>query len=223
MIGQIAGVLAKELLIEWRDRSRVSGLFFFGLAVLLMVAFASPSEGALRDQAAGTLWVGLLLASTRALDQAYSIEMEHDAMEAMVLWPVDPRAIFYGKALANTALLTLVAVGLVPLLFAMYDVHLRGSIAMLGGFLVLGCAGLAAPGTLYGLVTAQARGSSVLLPLLLFPLVVPCILSAAKGTGVVLDGDPMGQGDSWMGLLVAFNAIHWSLSGVLYGRIAEDT
>ena len=223
MIAQTIGVLAKELLIEWRDRSRVSGLFFFGLAILLMVAFASPSEGALRDQAAGTLWVGLLLASTRALDQAYAIEMEHDAMEAMVLWPVDPRAVFYGKAIANSLLLTTVAIGLVPLLFAMYDVQLRGDPLMLLGFLVLGCAGLAAPGTLYGLVTAQARGSSVLLPLLLFPLVVPCILAAAKGTGVVLEGDPMGQGDSWLALLGAFNALHWSLSGGLYGRIAEDT
>ena len=84
------------------------------------------------------------------------------------------------------------------------------------------CAALAAPGTLYGLITVQARGASVLLPLLLFPLVVPALLAVSRGTTVVMEGDPMDQGKSWLGLLIAFNAIHWSLSGLLYGRVAED-
>jgi len=62
----------------------------------------------------------------------------------------------------------------------------------------------------------------VLLPLLLFPLVVPALLAAARGTTVVLEGDPMLQGNAWLGLLVAFNAIHWSLSGLFFGRVLED-
>ncbi len=223
MIRQTLEVLRKELLVEWRDRSRVAGIFFFGLAVILMVAFASPSEGILRDMAGGTLWVGILLSSTRSLDQSYATEFEHGALEAMVLWPVDLRAIFYGKALANTLLLTLVALGLLPLLIAMYDVTIRGEVASLLAFVLLGSAALAAPGTLYGLIASQARGSSVLLPLLLFPLVVPAVLAAAKGTTLVLEGDPMGQSGSWLGLLVAFNALHWSLSGLFYGALAEDT
>lgn len=222
LLAQTWGILRKELLIEWRQRSRISGVFFFALAVLLMVAFASPSEGALRDHAGGTLWIGLLLASTRSLDQSYAVEMEHGAMDGLVLWPVDARAIYYGKAVANALVLSLVALALLPLVIAVYDAPLRGDLLQLVGFLVLGCAALAAPGTLYGLITAQARGSSVLLPLLLFPLVVPALLAAARGTSVVMEGDPMGQGGDWLGLLAAFNALHWSLSGLLYGRILED-
>ena len=219
---QTLEVLRKELLVEWRSPARISGLFAFALALLLMVAFASPSESALRNSAGGTLWLGLLLASTRSMDQSWAAEIEHDAAEGMLLWPVDPRAIFYGKALANTLVLLVVAIGLFPLLVALYNVDVRADPVMLLGFGVLGTAALAAPGTLYGLMTARARGSSVLLPLLLFPLVVPALLAAARGTTVVLEGDPMLQGGAWLGLLLAFNAIHWSLSGLLFGRVLED-
>ncbi len=223
MIRQTIAVLEKELLVEWRDRSRIAGLFFFALAVLLLSAFASPSEGILKQQAGGILWIGLLLASTRSLDQSFATEMEHGALEGLLLWPVNPQAVFYGKAIANTIVLLLVAIAIVPLLFGMYGAEVRGSIPMLLGFLILGCAALGAPGTLFGGIVARARGSSVLLPLLLFPLVVPAVLAAAKGTTVVMEGDPMQQGRSWLGLLVAFNALHWSLSGLFFGRVLEDS
>ena len=66
-LAQIAAVLRKELLVEWQQPARISGLFFFAFALVLMVAFASPSEAALRSQAGGVLWIGLLLASTRSI------------------------------------------------------------------------------------------------------------------------------------------------------------
>jgi heme exporter protein B len=222
VLRQTAGVLAKELLVEWRSPARISGLFFFALALIMMVAFASPSESALRDMAGGTIWIGLLLSSTRSMDQSWSTETEHDAAEGLMLWPVDPLAIYYGKALANTLILLVVAIALFPLMVAIYNVDVRGDPWMLLAFAVLGTSALAAPGTLYGLITARARGSSVLLPLLLFPLVVPALLAASRGTTVVLEGDPMLQGSAWLGLLAAFNAIHWSLSGLLFGKVLED-
>jgi heme exporter protein B len=222
VIRQTLMMFRKELLTEWRQRSRVFGVFFFSFAIVLMVAFASPSESALSDMAGGTLWLGLMLASSRSLDQSYMTEHEHGAMTGLLLWPVDPRAIYIGKALANTVVLVVVAVGLLPLLIAVYNAEVRGDLVQLAGLVVLGCAALAAPGTLYGLITSQAKGSSVLLPLLLFPLVVPALLGAAKGTSLLFQGDPMNEVASWMKLLALFNALHWSLSALLYERLLED-
>ncbi len=220
---QIGAVLRKELSVELQHSSRISGVFFFALALLVMVAFASPHTSTLREQAGGTLWIGLLLASTRALDQSYASEHEHGTMEGMVLWPVEPWALFYGKALANTLLLSLVAFGLLPLLIAIFDVPVHGNLSTLAAFTFLGCAALGAPGTLHGLIASQARGSSVLLPLLLFPLVVPAMMAAARGTALVFEGDAMGDSALWLQLLGGFNVLHWSLSGLLYGRIVEDS
>jgi len=215
-------VFRKEMLTEWRDRSRVSGVFFFSLAILIMVAFSTPQSSTLPKIAGGALWLGLMLASTRSLDQSYAVEHEHGAMEGLLLWPVEPIAIYYGKAVANTAILIAVAILMLPLMLAMYNVDVKGDPLLLMGVVVAGCAALAAPGTLYGLITSQARGSSVLLPLLLFPLVVPAIMAASNATSKILHGDPMDQASAWFGVLLAFNAMHWSLMGLVYGKILED-
>jgi heme exporter protein B len=71
-------------------------------------------------------------------------------------------------------------------------------------------------------MTAQARARQTLLPLLLFPLVVPVLLASVKASSLVILGDPMGQMRAWSLLLVAFNLIHWSLCGLLFGRVVED-
>jgi heme exporter protein B len=222
LLSQIVAMLRKEMLTEWRMRSRVSGIFWFALAVVLMVAFSIPDTTGLKYMGGGTLWLGLLLASTRSLDQSYAVEHEHGALEGLLLWPVDPLAVFYGKAIANTLVLFGVSLGLLPLVLAVFDEQIKGDPLVLVGALIFGCGALAAPGTLYGLITSQARGSSVLLPLLLFPLVVPALLAAANATTKVFEGDPMNQAPSWVGVLVVFDLVHWSLSGLLYGRIMED-
>lgn len=223
VIRQSIAVARKDLLIEWRSPSRVSGILFFALALLLMVAFTTDASAAtLRKQAGGALWLGMLLASTRSLDLSYAIETEEDALEGLVLWPVDPRAMFFGKAIANTTILFLVASALTPLAIAIFDAPIYGSVTHYVAFLALGSAALAAPGTLYALLTARARSASVLLPVLLFPLVVPALIAASRGTSLAMEGDLMNQAPSWLKLLFLFNAVHWSLDALLYGRIVED-
>jgi len=88
--------------------------------------------------------------------------------------------------------------------------------------IMLGTAGLSAPGTLYAAMTAQVRSKQTLLPLLLFPLIVPALLASVKLTSLIILGDPMGQLSSWMKLLTAFDAIYWSLCGLLFGRVVEE-
>ena len=61
-----------------------------------------------------------------------------------------------------------------------------------------------------------------MLPLLLFPLVVPALLAAVKATSLVLQGDPMLQLGSWLGLLIAFNLIYWALGIALFPQVIED-
>ncbi|HHO52104.1 MAG TPA: transcriptional regulator [Deltaproteobacteria bacterium] len=222
LLRQSLHMLGKELLTEWRQRSRISGVFWFAFAIVLMVGFATPNSGVLADVSAGTLWLGLLLASTRSLDQSYAVEHEHGAMEGLMLWPVDPIAIFYGKAVANALVLILVALVLLPLVIAIFGADVRGSPAQLLAVIVLGCAALAAPGTLYGLITSQARGSAVLLPLLMFPVVVPALLASSNATMKVFEGDPMEQVPAWLTVLAVFNLVQWSLGGGFYGWLLED-
>lgn len=221
-LARVLAVAGKELLVEWRHRTRFIAVLTFAVAILLLVAFAAPSTHLLPQLAGGTLWIGILLASARSLDISFAVELEDGALEGLVLWPVSAPALFYGKALANTALLLGVGLALTPALLVLYNPPFSEGLVPYLGVLVLGCLAVAAPGTLIAAITAQARGASALLPVLLFPLVVPVVMASAAATTLCLEGDPMNQLDDWMLVLGLFNLIHWSIDGLLFARVVDD-
>ncbi|MGZ8868095.1 MAG: heme exporter protein CcmB [Thermoanaerobaculia bacterium] len=214
--------LRKELLLQWRTRAQFLAVFVFGATSLLLFSFAvGPNAEDLRKFSAGFLWLGLLLSSTLTLSESFHAEMENRALEGLLLLPADPRVLYYGKAIANWIQLTLLGIALVPVMVVLYD---AGTTRFLTVFLVvaLGAAGLSAPGTLYAAMTSQVKSKQTLLPLLLFPLIVPALLASVKATSLLIHGDPMGSLGSWLALLGAFDAIYWALCGLLYGRVVEE-
>jgi heme exporter protein B len=197
-------------------------IFAFGAAALLLFSFAiGPDSAALRQHAAGFLWLGLLLASTLSLAESFEREMEEKALEGLLLLPASERSLYYGKALANWFHLTVLGAALVPIMVVLYDAGTLRLLPLLG-VIALGTAGLSGPGTLYAAMTSQTRARQTLLPLLLFPLVVPVLLAAVKATSLLILGDPMAQFRPWITLLAAFAVVHWSICGLLFGRVVED-
>lgn len=224
-VGQAWIIVRKDLLLEWRGRSRFVSVLLFGVVTLLLFSFAvGPDSVALRSAAAGFLVLALLLSSTLGLSESFRLEQEDRALEGLLLLPVEPLAIFYGKALGNTLLLLVLAPILVPIALVLYAVDL-GPLALveLLGLWLLASAGLSAPGTLYAAMTSRLRSQDVVLPVLLFPLVVPVLLGSVKAMDLVLSGDPMGQTRSWVLLLLGFDVIYWSLCGVLFPFVIEES
>jgi heme exporter protein B len=212
----------KEWLLQMRALPQLTAVLVFGAAALLLFSFAvGPNYELLRANAPGFLWLALLLSSTLTLAESFQAEMEHRALEGQLLVPVPAAAIYYGKVIANWAQLTLLGVALVPLMVALYDSSLPRP-AALGGVVALGALGLSAPGTLYAAMTHQARSRQTLLPLLLFPLVVPVLIASVKATSLLMHGDPMGQLRPWALLLACFAAIHSIVCGLLFGHVVED-
>ncbi len=218
----LAAAFRKDMLLQLRRRAQVAAILVFGATSLLLFSFAiGPDSAALRQHAAGFIWLAILLSSTLTLADSFHSEMEEGALEGLLLLPARPAALYYGKALANWTQLCFLGFCLVPVMVVLYD---AGTTRFLGlaGIILLGSAGLSAPGTLYAAMTSQARARQTLLPLLLFPLVVPVLLASVKATSLLILGDPMGQIRSWALLLVSFDLIYWSLCGLLFGRVVED-
>lgn len=216
-------LVRKDLLLEWRTRARANALIFFAVSTLLLFSFAlGPDSTFLRRAAGGTLWLALLLASVLALGESFRVEQENAALDGLRLAPADARALFLAKALANTALLFLVGAVILPVLAALASVTVTLGFGRLTGVLALGCLAISAPGTVYAAIASHARSRDVLLPLLLFPLLIPAVVAAAKATSLVFEGDPMLQFGSWVGLLAGFNLVYWSLGFALFPRVVED-
>lgn len=219
---QLTAVLRKEFLLQWRTRAQFMAVFVFGATSLLLFSFAiGPNSEALRQFAGGFLWLALLLSSTLTLSESFQTEIEQRALEGMLLLPTTPRSMYYAKALSNWFQLTFLGSALVPIMVVLYDAGTNRLLSLFA-IIVLGSAGLSAPGTMYAAMATQARSKQTLLPLLLFPLVVPVLLAAVKATSLLILGDPMGQTWAWAKLLLAFDAIYWSLCGLLFGRVVED-
>ncbi|MFZ5469177.1 MAG: heme exporter protein CcmB [Myxococcota bacterium] len=216
-------VFRKDLLIEWRTRARLNALVFFAVATLLLFSFSLGADTqSLRQNASGFLWLGVLLASVLSLGESFRVETENHALEGLRLVPTDSRAIFVGKALGNAALLFVLGWVLVPLLIGVFDVTVTLGLGRLAGVLALGCLAIGAPGTVYAAIASNARARDVLLPLLLFPLMIPALVASVKATSAVLQGDAMGDFRSWLLLLGAFNLVYWALGFVLFPKVVED-
>lgn len=218
----LRAAVRKELLLQWRTRSQFLAVFVFGAAALLLFSFAiGPNASALRLFSGGFLWLALLLSSTLTLAETFHAEMENRALEGLLLLPSDPRSLYYGKALANWLQLTLLGFALLPVMVVLYDAAPDDPLSLLA-VVVLGAAGISAPGTLYAAMTSQIKAKQTLLPLLLFPLIVPALLASVKASSLAILGDPMEESAMWITLLLAFDLIYWSLCGMLYGRVIED-
>ena len=224
LLAQTVAVIRKDVRLEWRGKARIVSVLVFGVVTLTLFSFAvGPDSVKLRDAAAGFLVLALLLSSTLALGESFRVEREHQALEGLLLLPVDPVAIYYGKAIGNTIFLTVLGPVLCPVALVLYSVDVDPSrLLQLGGYWFLTAAGLSAPGTLYAGMTSRIRSQDVLLPILLFPLVAPVLMASVKGMALVVGGDAMEQLGSWALLLILFNVIYWSLCGVLFPHIVEE-
>ncbi|MBI5549530.1 MAG: heme exporter protein CcmB [Deltaproteobacteria bacterium] len=220
---QLWAAARKDLRLTWRTRAQAMAVIAFAASMLLLLGFAAgPDAAALRRQAAGFLWVSILFGSVLALAESFRHERTQQALEGLLLLGASPGALFLAKAGANTLLLMALGTALVPLMAVLCDVAPTSVVGLLA-VIALGAAGLAAPGTLYAAMTSQVRvGGQLLLPLLLLPLAAPVLLAASKASSLLLNGDPMGQLGSWVGLLAAFDAVYWPLGAVLFGAAVEE-
>ncbi len=223
LLQTVVFVLGKDLQIEWRTRARLNALLFFAVATLLLFSFALGSEvHTMRQSAPGFLWLAIFFSSVLSLSESFRIETENLALDSMRLVPTDPRAIFLGKALGSTLLCWLLAMALVPLTIALFDVHPEGGVGALAGAILLGSLAISAPGTVYGAIASNARARDVLLPLLMFPVLIPALIGSVKATSLIIEGDPMNQLGSWVLFLIVFNVVYWAVGFLVFPRVIED-
>lgn len=222
-VSRAAAVLRKDLTTEWRTRSNFNAVAFLAALILLLFGFAlGPDAGALREAAAGVLWLTILFSGVLAFNRSYELELEGGALEALLLYPGDRRAIFLGKLAANLIFVLSVEALVVPMAVVLFDLPLWAPFPGLVGVFLLGTFGFVTLGTFYAAMASRLRAREVLLPLLLFPMLIPLLVGSVEATSVILSGDPMGERGSWLGLLAAFDLIFFVASILAFEYVIEE-
>jgi heme exporter protein B len=191
LIRQAVRVAGKDLRIELRSREIVYTMAFFGALLVVIFSFAFPRDvRAVRGSVAGMLWVSIAFAGTIGLGRAFDRERENDTMRALLLAPVPRLAVFLGKALATTLLVLSVAAVCTPLLALFLNAPLFENPGPIILAIVLGAIGFSVVGSVFAATLLKVRSRDVLLPVILYPLLIPLFVAGTKCTAALVTEIP---------------------------------
>jgi heme exporter protein B len=174
----------------------------------------------MKELAPGLLWVAFTFAGILGLNRSFALEKDRNALQGLMLAPLDRSGIYVAKMLGNLIFLSIVEAIVVPLFWVLYN--MSGFPWPLALIIPLGTVGFVAAGTLFSAMTVGTRAREVLLPILLLPVSVPLIVAAAKATGIVLTQDSVAAAAGWIRLLVACDVVFLVLSILTFEYVIEE-
>src|SRR5580700_9717165 len=210
-------IAAKDLRAEIRTKEAVNASLAFAIVILLLFSFAfDPELETTQEMSGGLLWIVFAFAGTLILNRSFAREVPNDCLDALVAAPISGAALFMGKALANFVLVLAVELVSLPVFGIFYNVHWTTHFWSLMLVLALGTWGLTVIGTIFSALTVNIRLRELMAPLLVYPMLIPCLMSAMKLTMDLIAGKPLGGEDEvWLRLLIVFDVIFTALSLVL--------
>ncbi len=217
----IAAIFWKDIATDFRSREMISAMLIFALMVLLIFNFALELDAKTRANViSGVLWVTIVFAGTLGLTRSMAMEMDRGCLDGLLLVPVDRTVIYLGKALSNWVFILMVALIVLPVFSILYNVNL-----FLPGLLLvilLASEGYVAVGTLLSSMSVQARTRDILLPILLFPVIIPVLVAAVKATNGYLQGFGWTDISIWMNLLIVYDVIFTVISFLVFEYVIEE-
>ena len=215
---QTLAILWKDIRCELRSKQTWMGMGMFALLVLVIFNFAFDLR--VDNKAAiapGALWVAFVFASLLGLGRTITAEREKGLMDRLLLCPVDRKAIYLAKLLGNLLFIGVVEVVALPVFAALFNVPLFGALLPI---VLLGTLGVATVGTLFSAMAAATQARELLLPILVFPLIVPVVIGAVRATGDLMVASP--HSPPWLGLMTAFDVIFLSASMLTFEFVIKE-
>jgi heme exporter protein B len=216
--GRIAVLVWKDLLLERRRREFLGAVGLFSVLVLVVFAFALDlaSEHA-AAVAPGALWVAFTFAGTIGFGRSFALEREWGTLDSLLVAPVERAELYLGRVLSNT--LFLLAVEAATLVAFLLFFNLPVLRLALVPVLLLGTLGLASAGTMFAAMAANMQAREILLPVLLFPILVPVLIASVKATAGVIEGTGTGP---WLAILLCFDAMFITVGPWVFGAVMEE-
>jgi heme exporter protein B len=222
------GYLRKVYAIVWKDvRAELrtkdilsSMLVFAALAVVIFqFAFDLRADNA-RLVLPGVVWIAITFSGVLGLNRSFILEQDRGSMEGLLLAPMDRSVIYFGKLIGNLLFIFVVELVLLPLASIFFNVWIVTPSILLVVF--LGTIGFAAVGTLFAALSVNTRAREVMLPILLFPIMVPVLIAGVRAMGALLDGETLKDVAQWLRLLVAYDVIFIAAAFLLFDFVVEE-
>lgn len=222
-VKKVFAIAAKDLRIEFRSKEKIYSMAIFSLLVMVIFNFAfEPGAEYIKDVAPGILWVAFIFASSLGLARSFVLEKEEDCMQGLMLSPLDRSGIYLGKVMGNFMVALAIELLSLPFFAVFFNISLVSALPSLMIVIFLATFGFIVVGTLFSALSVGVRGGDMILPLLLFPMQVPVIISAVKSTGMIMAGKGIDEYQHWLKLLLAFDIIFFVASFVIFEYLIEE-
>jgi heme exporter protein B len=215
-------IIQKDLIAEFRSRELLTAMLSFSLLVIIIFNFALDLNIEVRKTvAAGVLWTTFAFAGTLGLNRSMAVEKDRGCMDGLLLAPVDRSAIFFGKAISNLAFMLIVEAFVLPLYAILYN-ETRIFQPEFLAVLLLGSIGYITVGTVLSAMAVQTRTRDVLLPILLFPIVIPVLLAAVQASGLIINMADFEKILTPLNLLIVYDVLFIAAAFMLFEFIVEE-
>jgi len=214
-------VVWKDIAAELRSRELLSAMLVFALLVILIFNFALELDAKTRSTVtAGVLWVTFAFAGQLGLNRSMAMEKDRGCLDGLLLAPVDRSAIYFGKAISNLIFMLIVEIIVLPVYSILYNINLFDPGLIL--VIILGSVGYVAVGTLLSSMAVQTRTRDILLPILLFPVIVPVLIASVKASAGFLQGIEIAEIMPWLNLLIVYDVIFTAVAFMVFDYIVEE-
>lgn len=218
----ITTIFKKDLVSEFRAKESIVSMVTFSVLILVLFSMAfEPSRQTAEEILPGLIWMSLIFSGVLGLNRTYARERFNDCLIGILSTPIAPYQIYLGKAASNLVQLLFVEIITFPLYFIFYDLNLAGSLGMLIIIMLIGSVGFILVGTFLAALTSNLRANEALLPVILFPLLMPVLLAAIEATSAVFTGLTLDQYLPWIKLILIYDLVFLVMPLLLFDYLME--
>jgi heme exporter protein B len=136
--------------------------------------------------------------------------------------PADRGVIYLGKMLAITVFMLISELIIFVLSLVFFNLTVWNEIPYLVLVFFIGTLGFTAVGTLLSAVAVNTRLREVLLPLILFPVILPVLVNAVEATSILLNNPDYGALKLPLTVMSVFTLVFGTVSYLLFEYVLED-
>jgi heme exporter protein B len=219
---RVRAIAMKDLTPELRAKAGFNGVASLAVTILILLGLAlGPDAQALRNAAVGAVWLATLFSGVLAFNRSFQVEIESGALEPLLLYPGPRWPIFAGKLLANLIFVGLMVGIVMAVGIVLFGITIPARWFTLLAVAALGVIGLVVLGTFYASMSSRSRAREVLLPLLLFPMLVPVLLAATTASKALLGADLMHEAGAWIRLLIGYDLVFIIATFIAFEHVIE--
>jgi heme exporter protein B len=220
-IRQTLTIASKDLKAELRSKETLNASLSFSIVILLLFSFAfDPFADAILEMAGGLLWIVFAFAGALIVNRSFARDLPNDCLDTLIGSPLSASALFLGKAIANFLLLVTLELIALPVFGIFYNITWTRQFWPLMAVVGLASWGLSVVGTTFSAITVNLRLRELMLPMLVYPIMIPCLLAAISLSAKLIAGEPV-TADlfQWFKMLIAFDVIYTALALMLVDTV----